>query len=108
MNCTSSLKSASVSPGKPTMKVVRMEMFVAGDFVERADEGGKGFAFAAVDAAARFRALLGPLVHAEVGRVLRDEIDLLDAAFDELTDFLDDAFLRAAAMAAADARDDAE
>ena len=78
------------------------------DLVQLTDERGKRLALAGINATARLRALLGPLVHAEVGGVLGDEIDLLHAAGDELTCFLDDALLRAAAMAATNARDDAE
>ncbi len=52
--------------------------------------------------------LLLPQVHAEVGGVLADEIDLANAFRDEAANLGDDGLDGAAAMAAAHLRDDAE
>ena len=76
--------------------------------VELAEERGERFTLGGIDLAARVRAGFGPAVHAEVSRVLRDQVHLLHAFGDELTSFLDHGFDRATAMASADARDDAE
>ena len=78
------------------------------NLVKFAEERGERLALGGVDLAARVGAGIRPAVHAEVGRVLGDQVDLLHAFGDELTGFLDDGFHRAAAMASADARDDAE
>ena len=81
---------------------------VAFDGIEGADERGETFAFGAIDGAAWVRADVFPFIHAEVGGVLADEIDFADTGLDELGDLADDAVLGAAAVAAADAGDDAE
>ena len=78
------------------------------DLVQLAEERGERLALGGVDLAARVRTRVGPAVHAEVGGVLGDQVDLLDALGDELAGFLDDGFDRAAAVTAADAGDDAE
>jgi hypothetical protein len=90
------------------MGVEEADPEVAFDFVESPNECGEGFAFGRVDATAGFGAVFGPLVHAEVGGVLGDEIDFLDSGSDEVARFFDDGFLGATAVAAADLRDDAE
>lgn len=83
---------------------------VAFDGIERAKEGGEGFAFFRVYARGGIgtvsKAL--PTIHAKVGRVLRDEVDLLYALGDETLRFLDDRFLGAGAVLSADFWDDAE
>ena len=61
-----------------------------------------------IDGRAGFRAFAFPLVHAEVGGVLGDQVDFLHAGFHQRFDFLEDGFLRARAVLAADLRDDAE
>ncbi len=48
------------------------------------------------------------MVHAEVGGVLGDEVDLLHAAFHESLDLAEDGILGAGAVRAADFRNDTE
>jgi len=81
---------------------------VASDFIEGADEGGEGFAFGGVDAAAGLWPVLGPFVHSEIGGVLGDQVDLFDSGCDEVARFFDDGFLSAASVATANLGDDAE
>ena len=90
------------------VRVEQADPEVAFDLVKLAEKRGEGFALGGVDLAARVWAGLGPAIHAEIGRVLGDQIDLLHAFGNELTSFLDDGFDRAAAMASANTRDDAE
>src|SRR5690606_22315240 len=77
------------------------------DGVQLAEEGGERGAAGGVNRCARIRALL-PGIHAEKRRVLRDEIELLDAFLDELACLGDDTLNGAAAVAAANLRDDTE
>jgi len=83
---------------------------VALEFVEGAEERGEGFAFGGVDPGGGIGAVAEalPLVHAEVGRVLGDEIDFLHALGDEALGFADDGVLGAGAVLATDLGDDAE
>ena len=90
------------------VRVEQADPEIALDLVEFAEERSERLARGGVDLATRVRTGVGPAIHAEVGRVLGDEVDLLDAFGDELARFLDDGLDRTAAVAAADARDDAE
>ena len=80
------------------------------EFVERTEEGGEGFAFSRVDTRGRVGAVAEalPLVHAEVGRVLGDEVDFLHALGNQAPGFADDGVLGAGAVLAPDFWDDAE
>ena len=81
---------------------------VAFDAVDLAQQGAKRVALARIHRRAWLWPLAFPLVHAEIGGVLRDEVDLFDAGFHQCFDFLDDRLLGARAVTAADLRDDAE
>ena len=89
------------------MRVEQADPEIALDGVQFTEKGGERGTAGRVDGGARVRALfLG--VHAEEGRILGDQVDLLDAFLHEAAGFLHDAVDRAAAMPAADLRDDAE
>lgn len=79
-------------------------------FVECTEERGEGFAFGRVDTRGRIGAVAEalPLVHAEVGRVLGDEVDFLHALGNQAPGFADDGVLGAGAVLAPDFWDDAE
>ena len=77
------------------------------DLVQFLDQAGERRAFGGVDLLARAGLFL-PQIHAEIRRVLTDEVDLFHALGDERTDFRDDALDGARAVFAAHLRDDAK
>ena len=89
------------------MGVEQADPEIALDRLQLAEQGGEGGAAGGVDRRARVGPLL-PGVHAEEGRVLGNEVELLHALGHELARLGDHAFDRAAAVPAADLRDDAE
>ena len=83
---------------------------IAFEIVERTKKRGEGFATGGIDGRGWIGAVAAalPFVHAEVGSVLRDEVDFLHALRDEALCFLDDGILGARTMLAPDFRDDTE
>jgi len=80
---------------------------IALDLLQLAQEVGERIAAGRIDGRSR-AGLFFPAVHAEVGGVLRNEVEFLDALGDEAAHFGDDGGDGAAAMASAHLRDDAE
>ena len=76
--------------------------------IELTQQCGQGVSFGGVDRATRIGPLFGPLIHAEVGSVLADQVDFFHATGDEVLHLPHHTLLRATAMATADFRDDAE
>src|SRR5690606_39796791 len=79
---------------------------VSGLFFFQAEDGIRDFHVTGVQTCALPISL--PAVHAKVGGVLGDQVDLLDARADELLGLLHDGLQGAGAVSSADLRDDAE
>src|SRR5437667_39586 len=98
MNSSRDSKSASVSPGKPMMNVVRNA---------RRGIAARSQATSGIDRLAR-AGFLGPQIHPVVSRVLADQIDLADAFGYERANFREHRFGRTAPVFAAHLRDHAK
>jgi len=70
---------------------------VAFEFIERPEEGGEGFAAGGIDAGSGVGPIAEalPFIHAEVGRVLRDEVNFLHPLGNQALCFADDGVLGA-------------
>ena len=89
------------------MRVEQAHPEIARHLLDLAQQGRQREPARRIDRLAR-PGLLLPQIHAVVGRVLADEIDLLHALRDQRAHFRQHGSRRAAAMPAAHLRDDAE